>query len=397
MNLRDRLRAVNGDTARAVKPAEAPGATDCMYRREDRPMADFPHAFEADRETLALMLGGLTEDFDPRRVLYLDTETTGFSGTGTVAFLVGLGFLTDTGFQVHQFLMRDYPEEPFLLKHVQNALNRYDWLCTFNGKSFDVPLLRDRFLMNRMDPACLEIPHIDLLHLARRIWKLRLGQCNLGRLEEVILDRPRSDDLPGSEVPARFFAYLKNKDMRLLEPVLTHNAQDIATLCTLLSGMQHLYRHPEEIPFEQDLVSMAGALEKNRQPEAARKVWRLAASSRGAMRAEAGLCLARNYRRQGERAEAVAIWRQMAERREGGIRPLIELAKYEEHVRKDIPVALDLTRKARILLAEPALSENKAVQDEIFAVEYRYARLKRKAAAQKGESKEWDFSGSKDL
>ena len=122
-------------------------------------MEDFPHALEVRRETVMLMQGeGMPEDFDLRRILYLDTETTGFAGAGTVAFLVGLGSLEEDGFTVRQYLMRDYPEERFLLRAVEEELARYDVICSFNGRSFDVPLLRDRFLMNRMNPDCRTSP-----------------------------------------------------------------------------------------------------------------------------------------------------------------------------------------------------------------------------------------------
>ena len=281
MNLRDKLRAVGG-TGGNRQPAAEPAERDCRHFAVYRPAEEFPGALELSRETLALMSDKeMPENFDPRRILYLDTETTGLGGSGTVAFLVGMGFLTDNGFEVHQFLMRDYPEEPYLLKHVAAGLGMFDVLCTFNGTTFDVPLLEGRFLMNRMSRTCLDLPHLDLLHMCRRLWKLRLGRCNLGRLEEVILGKPRKDDLPGSEVPQRYFTYLKTKQMSLLEDILKHNAQDIASLCVLLNHMADLYLHPEKIRFSEDVYSMGRALEKVNQTEPARRCYRLA--SRGRM------------------------------------------------------------------------------------------------------------------
>ena len=182
MNLKDKLRAVGGTGEHRTPPAEA--STDCRHFAVYRPAEEFPGAFDLTAETLRMMSDrDIPEGLDPRRILYLDTETTGLGGSGTVAFLVGMGFLTDSGFEVHQFLMRDYPEEPYLLKHVAAGLGKFDVLCTFNGTTFDVPLLESRFLMNRMDRnRLLELPHLDLLHMCRRLWKLRLGRCNLGRL-----------------------------------------------------------------------------------------------------------------------------------------------------------------------------------------------------------------------
>ena len=117
MNLRDKLRAVDGGGAKRPAPAERAEA-DCRHFAVYRPAEEFPGAWDLTRETLALMSEKeMPETFDPRRILYLDTETTGLGGSGTVAFLVGMGFLTDEGFEVHQFLMRDYPEEPYLPRH----------------------------------------------------------------------------------------------------------------------------------------------------------------------------------------------------------------------------------------------------------------------------------------
>ena len=375
MNLMDKIRAAGGTGAKRNAPGEA--ATDCTHFAVYRPAEDFPGAFGLTAETLRLMSDReLPEGLDPRRILYLDTETTGLGGSGTVAFLVGMGFLTDRGFEVHQFLMRDYPEEPFLLKHVAAGLGKFDVLCTFNGTTFDVPLLESRFLMNRMDRECLDMPHLDLLHMCRRLWKLRLGRCNLGRLEEVILGQPRTEDLPGSEVPARYFAYLKTKRMELLDDVLRHNAQDIISLCVLLNHMADLYLHPEKIRFSEDVYSMGRALERINRTERARHCYRLA--RRGRMGDSAGTALAMSYRRSGEKEQAAEVWLEMAREHRGGIVPLVELAKYEEHTRRDIPAALEWTEKALMMLSEPSLREGGTVQESKNELQYRRQRLLKK-------------------
>ena len=375
MNLREKLRAVGGAGNR--RPDAGPAASDCRHFAVYRPPEEFPGAFRLTADTLRMMSDrDIPENLDPRRILYLDTETTGLGGSGTVAFLVGMGYLTDGGFEVHQFLMRDYPEEPFLLKHVAAGLGKFDVLCTFNGTTFDVPLLESRFLMNRMDRSCLEMPHLDLLHMCRRLWKLRLGRCNLGRLEEVILGKPRKDDLPGSEVPQRYFSYLKTKQFSLLEDVLKHNAQDIASLCILLNHMAELYLHPERIRFSEDVYSMGRALERINRTENARHCYRLA--RRGRMGDSAGAALAMSYRRSGEKEQAAAVWREMIGERRGGAAPYIELAKYEEHTEKNILAALALTEKALAILSEPSLREAGTVQELQNEVQYRRQRLLKK-------------------
>ncbi len=384
MNLLDKLRAVGGSEVKKDRPAEV--YTDCRHFAVYRDKEEFPGAYDLTAGTLRLMSDReLPDGLDPRRILYLDTETTGLGGSGTVAFLVGMGYLTDNGFEVHQFLMRDYPEEPFLLKHVAAGLRKFDVLCTFNGTTFDVPLLESRLLMNRMDRSCLDLPHLDLLHMCRRLWKLRLGRCNLGRLEEVILGKPRTDDLPGSEVPARYFSYLKTKQISLLDDVLRHNAQDIASLCVLLNHMADLYRHPEKIRFSEDVYSMGRALERNHHTEHARKCYRLA--RRGRMGGSAGAALAMSYRRSGERERAAEVWREMVREKKGGILPYVELAKYEEHVRRDLSAALEWTEKAMIMVSEPSLREGPTVQEQKNELQYRRQRLLRKL---KEREETWD-------
>ncbi len=381
MNLRDKLKAIEKPkvkvTVTPTQPEEPPrpAFTDC-WRTETTHAAS---AYPICRATVMLMQGDdMPEDFRPERILYLDTETTGLMGAGTVAFEVGLGWQEGDTFRVRQLVMRDYPEERFLLEEIVRVAEEFDVICSFNGKTFDLPLLRNRFIMNRIRTTCLDKPHIDLLHIARRVWKLRLKHCNLTNLEEALLGIPRVDDLPGAQVPERFFSYLKTGDFTLLDDVLDHNEQDIVSLQNLLSHMCRMYENPEQLRFDEDVYSMGVALERFHHGQEARRCYALAG---GEMHAASQSRLAQSYRKSGERAEAVRIWQEMIRRREGGIAPYTELAKHYEHVEKDYAAALDMVRKALILLAEPTLFEDSAVQDARNALQYRYERLKRKASA----------------
>jgi len=379
MNLRDKLKAIEKPkvkvTVQETQPAQ-PAFTDCWRTESTHVPADYP----IRRETVMLMQGDdMPLAFDPERILYLDTETTGLMGAGTVAFEVGLGWQRDGVFHVRQLVMRDYPEEKFLLDEIVRVAEEFDVVCSFNGKTFDLPLLRNRFIMNRIRTDCLDKPHIDLLHIARRVWKLRLRHCNLTNLEEALLGVPRVDDLPGAQVPERFFSYLKTGDFTLLDDVLEHNEQDIVNLQTLLCHMCRMYENPEQLRFDEDVYSMGVALDRFHHPEEARRCYELAG---GAMHAASQSRLATNYRKCGEREEAVRVWQGMIARREGGIAPCVELAKHYEHAEKDYAAAMDTVRKALILLAEPTLFEDSAVQEARNALQYRYDRLKRKAQKQ---------------
>ena len=376
MNLRDKLKSIEKPkvkiSVKETEPDAKPVFTDC-WRTET---THAPETYPLRRETVMLMQGeDMPEAFAAERILYLDTETTGLMGAGTVAFEVGLGWLEADGFHVRQLVMRDYPEEKFLLEEIIRVASGFDVICTFNGKTFDLPLLRNRFIMNRIRTDVLDKPHIDLLHIARRVWKLRLQRCNLTNLEEALLGIPRVDDLPGALVPERFFSYLKTGDFRLFDDVLEHNAQDIASLCTLLAHMCRMYENPEQLRFDEDVYSMGVALDRFRHTEEARRCYRLAG---GEMHAQGQMRLAASYRRSGERESAAQVWQEMIERREGGLTPYVEMAKHYEHVSRDIPAALEIVRKAIAIASEPSLFDETSVQEARDALQYRYDRLKRK-------------------
>ena len=381
MNLRAKLDAIQAEK-KSAPASSVPEVrfTDCWKRRALRPLTEVEGAFGLDRENVALMTEAeLPQPLDPARILYLDTETTGLGGgSGTVAFEVGLGFLTEEGFEVRQLVMRDYPEEVFLLREVEKHLRRFDVVCTFNGSTFDLPLLRTRFLMNRMRPDCLDMPHIDLLHIARRVFKLRLGRCNLTRLEEVILGQTRTDDLPGSQVPQRYFDYLKTGNFDLLTDVLRHNEQDIASLCVLLTRMAEWYGRPQGLRHAEDVLSMGVALERAKHTEQAKQCYRLVPAGRYHALGQQRLAL--RLRRDGRGEEAASVWKEMIARNEGGAHPYTELAKYYEHILRDPERALDMTREALIRFSGSSLGGS---GDGTEALLKRYDRLRRKVDGKK--------------
>lgn len=180
------------------------------------------------------------------RLVLLDTETTGLAGgTGTYVFLVGLGFLTaDTAgpaFVVRQYFLRELREERALLHALGATLARFGALVTFNGKSFDWPLLATRYTLARQTLPVAAWPHLDLLHPARRVWKHRLPSCSLGALEAAILGVRRVNDVPGALIPDLYFRYLRDGDPRPLLPVLAHNEADIVSLAALLIHLGQLH------------------------------------------------------------------------------------------------------------------------------------------------------------
>lgn len=322
---------------------------------------------------------GFEGAFHPEKALFLDTETTGLSGgAGTVAFLIGLGRIQQGALDVYQYLMPAYSAEPLLLEKLAECARGCDTVVTFNGKSFDVPLLISRHIMNRMDCPLKDMRHMDLIHPARRAWKLRLKDCSLGNLEEKALSIRREHDLPGSEVPERYFSFLKTGDVSLLTDVIDHNRLDVATLAALLVRLVDVYAAPAEQTSLLDVFSIGRALEKRGETNEACRCYRLAAQPRtltDVVRLSDAKCapmanrnLSLLLRRSGKISEAEQVWLEMIRRRHMDAFPYVELAKLREHRDRKYAEALALSEQA-FALCEP--EEREAVQKRISRLQRR--------------------------
>ena len=367
-SLRDKLRATAPKADKLIKPV----AQDCYVKECRYPMNAFKLEEQLSGSLLSLMQGKEYGDFSREDICFLDTETTGLShGAGTVAFLVGVGFFEENAFVVRQYLMRDYDEEAFVLKRTAEDIQKCKVLCTFNGATFDIPLLDVRFTMQRMRDLLPARPHLDLLPTARRVWKLRLKKCNLGALEQAVLGMERVDDLPGAMVPERYFSFLKTKDFSLLEDILEHNEQDIVSLAHILHRLLTLHELPLSAPAAEDIFCLGRIYEKRGKMEGARMCYR--AADKGAVSAMARARMAETFRREGDFEEAARVYERMIASRQGGTGPLIAMAKICEHRKRDILKAIEYTRKAIILAADNCRD------DEMAALQKRYQRLLCKA------------------
>ena len=168
------------------------------------------------------------------RIVFLDTETTGVQGgTGICPFLVGLGYFIDDNFQMVQFFIRDFDEEPSMLLALGELLQRFDLVVTYNGAAFDIPLLETRFTLSRLDNPIAEMSHFDLLFTARRLWRNGHGSCRLSALERELLSFMRGPDIPGAMIPRAYFDYLQRRGNTTLRSVFTHNVDDVLSLAAL--------------------------------------------------------------------------------------------------------------------------------------------------------------------
>ncbi len=291
--------------------------------------------------------------YTARDMLFLDTETTGLAGgTGTVPFLIGVGFFADSGFRVCQYLMRDYDEETAVLQEVLDMLRKYPAVSSYNGKRFDLPLLQSRFLLNRIRYPLMELPHLDLLYTARRFWKQVLPDCSLSTVESQILNRGRGEDIPGELIPYVYFDFLRGLRIERMRPVLFHNAEDIISLAVLLAKACRLLREPEtECTNGWEWFGLGRSL-------AVCGMWeqsfvcleRAVAADSFAQEDWISVCkyLSLSYKRMGRMQDAVGVWNRMLEREEN-IFACVELAKFYEHTMKQYENALSMTEKAILI------------------------------------------------
>jgi uncharacterized protein YprB with RNaseH-like and TPR domain len=312
---------------------------------------------------------------------FLDTETTGLAGgTGTYAFLVGVGRYDDQAFHLAQFFMRDPVEEPVLLAALTEFLQPCQALVTFNGKAFDVPLLNTRYISNGEPSPLASAAHLDLLQLARRLWRERLPSRALGYLEEHILGLTRThEDVPGWMIPSLYFDYLRSGDARPLKSVFYHNAMDVLSLAALLSHVAGLLYDPLNgaVVHPLDLVAMGKLFEDVGHLETAARLYErgLAHNLPEDLYWKTVRMLSFVHKRRGNLSAAVALWREAA--RHGQIYAHIELAKFYEHKRHDYNEAAQWTHAALALVNGPSFPRH-ARGRWLADLEHRLARLHRK-------------------
>ena len=302
---------------------------------------------------------------DSSRWAFLDTETTGLAGgTGTCAFLVGVGAIEPEGFRLRLFFMRDYDEEAAMLHALGEFLAGYEVLVTYNGKSYDAPLLETRFLLRRQPNPIHRMHHLDLLHGSRSLWKLRLESCRLIHLEYEILGMERQGDLPGELIPHYYFEYLRTRQAFKLVPMFHHNAMDIVSLACLTEVVLPSFAAPEDAALNHgaDLLGLARWLRRSGDHAAAAALYRKAL--------EADMADAELF---------AALWESaLIERKRGcheqkrdllldlsacrnpyQARALTELSKHFERCEKHLPKALDAASQAAAL--EPSEQATKRV------------------------------------
>jgi uncharacterized protein YprB with RNaseH-like and TPR domain len=324
---------------------------------------------------------------DPARWLFLDTETTGLAGgTGTYAFLVGLAWWDAGGLQVEQFFMRDFTEEYSVLQELSARVAERPVLFTFNGKSFDWPLLENRFTMTRSIRTPKLAAHLDLLHPARALWKLRLGSVRLMELERHVLDAPRlgwhrDDDVSSALIPQFYFDYLRGGPAEPLASVVRHNQMDLRGLAALFCKINALLSEPPSATNEiesLDLFGLSRFLQRRGDPERAHSACSQAldAGLPAEFRPKARRDLALMAKRRGEHSRAAEIWQEIVGDPQDGIYACEQLAIYYERNAKDFFRASEFAQLALAKLRRQRSSAAGSLRDPCLAA--RCARLEQK-------------------
>jgi uncharacterized protein YprB with RNaseH-like and TPR domain len=307
------------------------------------------------------------------RWAFLDTETTGLAGgAGTYAFLIGVGRVTREGFRVRQFFMRDLCEEASLLHRLAEHLAEFDVLVTYNGRTYDQPLLEGRYTMARARTPFSRLPHVDLLFGARRLWKLRFDSCRLVELENQIFGLEREGDLPGEMIPYVYFDYLRTREAWRVAPILHHNANDILTLACLSAIVPLAFRDPVAAPLSHaaEMVGLARWLHRAERFDAALALYRraLAKGLRDDLLFRTMWEVAGLEKKLGNDTGAVEVYSELAASRNPfRVAALEEIAKHYEHRERNPSMALEWTLTA-------------LQHDDTPALHHRRKRLERRLA-----------------
>jgi uncharacterized protein YprB with RNaseH-like and TPR domain len=321
----------------------------------DHQHGKIPILFSGGLDMLALWAGA--DDLvgmQPEDFVFLDTETSGLSGgTGTYAFMVGVGRFETEQFHLAQFFMQEPGEEAALLEALAEFLAPARVMVTYNGKGFDAPLLKTRYRLHGMPIPFSDMIHLDLLPLARRLWRDRLPSRTLKYIEEHVLGAPRSsEEVPGYEIPYLYFDYLRNGDARPLMGVFYHNSMDIVALAAMLHHMNHMLVEPlhESIQHGLDRIALARLFEELGNWDQAAQLY-----ERGLQEdlpemdfSQAVRRLSSLHRRRGDLVSALELWQKAAI--DGHVYAHIELAKHHEHRQRDPETALRWVLSARELV-----------------------------------------------
>ncbi len=315
------------------------------------------------------------------RLLFIDTETTGLvGGAGTLAFMIGIGAFMDDAFVLRQYFLRDPGEERGMLSALQGDLESAEGFVSYNGRAFDLPLLEMRYMLGLRHHWSLSTwPQFDLLHPARRLWRMSLPDCTLGTIERMRLDVHRTEeDVPGSMIPGLYLDYLRSGDASQMTRIVYHNAVDILTLVGLATQIlnRHQYQDSSELSGAEALAVARWHHESGRLDAAEDAFLRAITSSKPDVRIDALHRYTVYLKSQDRREEAVEKWETLHSLVPDDPRPCVELSKYYEWHTKDLGQAQRWAQEALVCLSH---WKHDWRRDQAWEeIEHRLERLARK-------------------
>ncbi len=310
-------------------------------------------------------------------MLFIDTETTGLGGSGTVAFLIGCASVNAEGLEVRQYLLPDYDDEAAMLEDLLSEFSDKKTLVSYNGATFDLPLMVDRMIINRNAKKIEKKNHVDLLHSARRLFKRRLQNCKLSNIEKELLGFIRKDDIPGYLVPSVYFEWLSSEELELMPGVLEHNRFDIVSLYFLVSHVASAYESEGETLDEiDDLHSLSKFYGRKKQVGSVVKVIdKIESIQINPLDEDILLFQAANFKKIGNFEKAEKFWETIAySKSKESYRANIELSKLYEHRKKEIRKAIGYAQRAKEICPYG--------KSHILALDHRLERLNRKIKSQ---------------
>ncbi|NDI35598.1 ribonuclease H-like domain-containing protein [Chengkuizengella sediminis] len=329
------------------------------------------------------------------KMLFFDTETTGLGiGAGNVPFMLGIGFYTEDVFIVEQLFIRNPSEELAMLAFMNEKFQHFTHLVTYNGKTFDLPLLKNRFILHRLAYEGEHLEHLDLLYLARSLWRNTLTSCKLSHVEHQRLGIHRVDDVPGSMAPTLYFKYLAEKDPNIVADVFRHNEVDIVTLAVLSIYFTTLFENTDLYnSLELDeLYRLCLWFNKMELREQFQHVYELLTSRATEEDPNYFVPLAMIFKKKKKIETSVFLWKRFIELqgqpRMVNTEPYIELAKYYEHRKKDYRQAIYYTKEAeKRVYNKVSLSKRDQKYTEVLQeIQKRKTRLENKIKSKKKEA-----------
>ena len=312
-----------------------------------------------------------SEDLDLREIVFLDTEISSLSiGAGALIFLFGCCYFVEEGLEVLQMFIEDPSHEFLFLNEIGNLLGKFKCLSSYNGKSFDIPVLRSRYILNRIPHELDRFSHIDLLHIARRIWKYDLDSKKLSDIESKILQFTRGDEeIPGWLVPQMYQDYVQTGNAEPLKGVFYHNEIDVVSLAALFLKIEQMLS-TDNLPGNETL-SLGEIFHKAQKLEIAVEYYKkaLANDSEAYFREKALINLAYSLKQQEKLEEMCTIWKELAQAE--NLTACVELAKYFEHKKKNYISALKWTEIAIQISENPSSNANRLLAE----LEHRRVRL----------------------